>query len=184
MNFQECHDTKKTWSRNYLDVFLLVIVLLQGMKWTIFVKWFTTTKMESNESKGGRLVINPWRWKTMPMEGWPITKGANVVDGEDSLHVHKYHMIQQTLLHTSTFVATNSHKTLASWYFWIWDDLLPKHPLGELEVEQDHHVCTKAHCNITNHYEIQICRNGLGLDLNNINKTILGWVGHIPMKMT
>jgi len=25
--------------------------------------------MESNESKGGRSMMNPWRWKTMAMEG-------------------------------------------------------------------------------------------------------------------
>jgi hypothetical protein len=37
-----------------------------------------------------------------------MVKRTHVVNGEDSLHVHKHHMIQQTHSHTSTFVATNS----------------------------------------------------------------------------
>jgi hypothetical protein len=54
---------QKTWSRNNLVVFLLVIVLLQGMKWIVFNKQSTTTKMESNKSKNGRYVM-----KSMEME--------------------------------------------------------------------------------------------------------------------
>ncbi len=90
---------QKTWLKNSLVVFLLVIVLLQGMKWTIFVKRSTTTKMESNETKNGRSMM-----KSMEMEVWAPTKIAHVADGEDSLRVHKHHMIQRTLSHTSTFL--------------------------------------------------------------------------------
>jgi hypothetical protein len=46
-----------TWSRNNLAVISLIIDCLHGMKWTIFVKWSTTTKMESNEWKSGRSMM-------------------------------------------------------------------------------------------------------------------------------
>ncbi len=55
--------------------------------------------MESNETKNGRSMM-----KSMEMEVWAPAKIAHVADGEDSLHVHKHHMIQQTFSHTSTFL--------------------------------------------------------------------------------
>jgi len=48
---------QKTWSRNNLVVPSPIIVLVHEMKWTIFVKWSTTTKMESQKLKGGRFVM-------------------------------------------------------------------------------------------------------------------------------
>jgi hypothetical protein len=42
--------------------------------------------------------------KSMEMEVWAPAKIAHVADGEDSLHVHKHHMIQRTFSHTSTFL--------------------------------------------------------------------------------
>jgi hypothetical protein len=46
----------KTWLENTLVVFSLIITLLQKIKWTIFVKCSTTTKMKLNESKGQKFV--------------------------------------------------------------------------------------------------------------------------------
>ncbi len=48
---------QKTWLKNNLDVILLVIILVQKMKWTIVVKQSTTTKMESHELKNERLLM-------------------------------------------------------------------------------------------------------------------------------
>jgi hypothetical protein len=41
-----------------------------------------------------------------------MIKGAHVANGEDFLHLHKHHMIQQTPSHTSTFMAIFNHETI------------------------------------------------------------------------
>jgi hypothetical protein len=43
---KEYHDIEKHDQKN-LDVLSPIIVLVHEMKWAIFVKWFTITKMES-----------------------------------------------------------------------------------------------------------------------------------------
>jgi hypothetical protein len=47
----------KNMIKKNLVIFSPIIILLQGMKWTIFDEWSTTTKMESNESKGERSMM-------------------------------------------------------------------------------------------------------------------------------
>jgi len=109
----------KNMIKNNLAIFLPIIILFQGMKWAIFVKRSTTTKMELNEWKGGRSMM-----KSMEMEYH--NDGGIKNDGENYLHVHKHHMIQWIPSQTSTFVATNNHETLTPWSCWIWNDPQPK----------------------------------------------------------
>jgi hypothetical protein len=47
----------KNMIKDNLVVFLPIIDLLQGIKWAIFMKWSTTTKMESNELDYGRSMM-------------------------------------------------------------------------------------------------------------------------------
>jgi hypothetical protein len=48
---------RKTWLKNNLVVPLLISILVHRMKWAIFIKRSTTTKMESKELEGGRSMM-------------------------------------------------------------------------------------------------------------------------------
>jgi hypothetical protein len=94
---------------------MLVIVLVQGMKLSIFIKQSTTIKMESQELRGGRYVMKSKKLKTTWMQGLAMVEGYHESDDEDFLLEHNHHKIRQTFLHTSKTMAINNLKTLIPW---------------------------------------------------------------------
>jgi hypothetical protein len=55
----------------------------------------------------------------MMMQGLAMARRIHVGDDKDSLFMHKHHMIQQTLSHSSKVVASSNLKILTLGYCWI-----------------------------------------------------------------